>query len=296
MSSFTFGTKPKSTTSVNGVCRDNTDENAPSKKRAKTSPAKLPGFDASPEAFTFGCSGRGAQPPSPRALKSNRGGNGGGAAGSKQSNGDVPVLVDRESRNCKCGTAGKLLKANTAANPNRKFFSCPRQRNDPKNCGFFEWADEKSKSAGASGVASKHQAYNVSLFNPSARLLDEPNLYLLTAISRWCDARSLSKIESQSVGSVLEEFVKIAVLASTCVKKSPDALVPSREFGPFLAAVSTGVDHPKTTQWGGEEVVVVTYEPKISCEGLKIVWKATMGLAAAAAANVPYKISYTKCI
>jgi hypothetical protein len=291
MSSFTFGTTSKSTTSGNRVCRHDNDENGPSTKRAKTSAG-----DASPEAFTFGCSGRGAQPPSPRALKSNRGGNDGGAAGSKQSNGDVPVLVDRESRNCKCGTAGKLLTANTAANPNRKFFSCPRQRNDSKNCGFFEWADEKSKSAGASGVASKHQAYNVSLFNPSARLLDEPNLYLLTALSRWCDARSLSKIESQSIGSVLEEFVKISVLASTCVKKSTDALVPSREFGPFLAAVSTGVDHPKTIQWGGEEVAVVTYEPKISCEGLKIVWKATMGLAAAAAANVPYKISFAKCI
>eukprot|EP00606_Chrysophyceae_sp_TOSAG23-5_P001450 GSChrysophyteH2.ASY1.ANO1.1140.1 assembled CDS len=50
---------------------------------------------------------------------------------------------------CQCNPPQQSMQltSNTPANPNRKFYKCPKQKDDISNCNFFQWADESGGGA-----------------------------------------------------------------------------------------------------------------------------------------------------
>ncbi|GIL87597.1 hypothetical protein Vretimale_14713 [Volvox reticuliferus] len=53
---------------------------------------------------------------------------------------------------CMCGIDCPVKTSNSANNPGRQFFACPKMRDDPTRCKFFQWADEiAAGGAGGSG-------------------------------------------------------------------------------------------------------------------------------------------------
>ncbi len=74
---------------------------------------------------------RGHPPPAPQ-YGGGGSNTGHGAAASNAEN--IPL--------CDCNQPCKELTSGSAANPNRVFFKCGKNRDDPTGCKFFKWADE----------------------------------------------------------------------------------------------------------------------------------------------------------
>ncbi|KAG2449310.1 hypothetical protein HYH02_005466 [Chlamydomonas schloesseri] len=55
---------------------------------------------------------------------------------------------EQEVVKCGCGEPCPVKTSNSANNPGRQFFACPKMRDDPTRCRFFVWADEMDKNGG----------------------------------------------------------------------------------------------------------------------------------------------------
>ncbi|GLC36475.1 hypothetical protein PLESTB_000152200 [Pleodorina starrii] len=68
------------------------------------------------------------------------GGGADAAGGPVADGGDEPVK-------CMCGIDCPVKTSNSANNPGRQFFACPKMRDDATRCRFFQWADEVGTGA-----------------------------------------------------------------------------------------------------------------------------------------------------
>ncbi|GLI63788.1 hypothetical protein VaNZ11_006870 [Volvox africanus] len=73
-----------------------------------------------------------------------------GGAGAQNSTEKAGAEGD-EFVKCMCGIDCPVKISNSANNPGRQFFACPKMRDDPTRCRFFQWADEIGASGGGSG-------------------------------------------------------------------------------------------------------------------------------------------------
>ncbi|PNH05256.1 hypothetical protein TSOC_008496, partial [Tetrabaena socialis] len=49
---------------------------------------------------------------------------------------------------CMCGVDCPVKTSNSAANPGRQFWACPKMRDDPTRCRYFQWTDEAGPGGG----------------------------------------------------------------------------------------------------------------------------------------------------
>ncbi|GFR52652.1 hypothetical protein Agub_g15246 [Astrephomene gubernaculifera] len=84
-----------------------------------------------------------------------RSGSGGGAWGSsggaEAAGGGVADAgpSGEEFVKCMCGENCPVKTSNSANNPGRQFYACPKMRDDSTRCNFFQWADQVGTGGGA---------------------------------------------------------------------------------------------------------------------------------------------------
>jgi hypothetical protein len=56
----------------------------------------------------------------------------------------APIAIDEIAPMCQCGILAIDRTVRNGQNVGRKYFSCSKSQNDPTNCNFFQWNEQKS--------------------------------------------------------------------------------------------------------------------------------------------------------
>lgn len=139
----------------------------------------------------------------------------------------------------------------TQANPNRWYYSCARDREDPKRCKFFKWEDELDKPKGnvlGSASPAKGQKLGASPGTPSRLMRPTPGS--ATPRKPGVTPGSASTTPSRSSGRAPNHLLQATLNSAAGVETPSKRLRRWNEPKQDLVTVSGSDEDSSDIDWG----------------------------------------------